>query len=183
VAASLPVLALVALRIFEYATATSRLLKRATIAFTAVGVLLAFYSALGKQRDEALGISAIEGQTAQTAREYAESLGRQPSDLYVLWTYRSYAPCFSLWFGNDSTGRVFRREIGELCYRQYEFNIWSQKVVSSQGVSNLSDAKWDLIVGCQDGFKATSLAGLGATQTFPGLQLECGDLTIAYNKP
>lgn len=183
VAASVPILALVVLRIFEHQAQTSRLLNRFTIGFVSVAVVWSYYGASVQQQADTLRISRIVDQTAQAARQYAQALGRQPSDLYVLWTYRSYSPCFSLWFGNDSTGRVFRREVGHLCYRQYEFNIWSQKVVSGQGVSSLADAKWDLIVGCADGFKTPALASLATTESFPALQLECGSLTLGFNAP
>jgi hypothetical protein len=85
-------------------------------------------------------------------------------------------------FGNDSAGRVFRKEIGEMCYRQYEFNIWTQKVVSSQGVSTLATTKWDVIIGCEDGFDTAGLGALPYVSTFPSLKLECGSLMIAYNR-
>jgi hypothetical protein len=53
----------------------------------------------------------------------------------------------------------------------------------SQGVSQLSDARWDAIIGCEDGFKSPALAALRSTETYPSLKLECGSLKIAFNRP
>lgn len=180
VAAIVPVLAMAVLGIFESQPAISRLLRQLLVALILVGVIVSFAESVAAQQANVRRISQIEAQTTRTRQSYAQTLGRTPADLVVLWTYRSYSPCFSLWFGNDSTGRAFRKEIGEICHRQYQLNVWSQKVVSSQGASTLDDTRWDLIMGCEDGFKIPVLANQPLTQTFPSLKLECGSLKIAY---
>jgi hypothetical protein len=181
VAAIVPVLAMAVLEIFKSQPAISRILRPLLIALIFVGLVVSFAESVSAQQANVTRISQIEAQTTQTRQTYAQALGRAPADLFVLWTYRSYSPCFSLWFGNDSTGRAFRKEIGEICYRQYELNVWSQKVVSSQGVSAIGDAKWDLIIGCEDGFKIPVLANQPVTETFPSLKLECGSLKVAFH--
>jgi len=182
VGAVLPVLAISILRIWEYDHALGRILTRTVTILVLGGFVFSFGQAISQHQMEVARIAKIERQTAQSREAYAQLLGTKSADLFVLWTYRSYAPCFSLWFGNDSTGRVFRKEISQLCYRQSELNIWTEKVNSGQGVSALEDTKWDMIIGCEDGFKIPVLANQPNTETFPILKLECGSLKIAYNR-
>jgi hypothetical protein len=181
-AATIPVLLLVEMKLLDDRPTIRLPLGRALMAIILVGFVVAFANSVSAQQVNAARIAQIVERTKQSREGYARALGRLPSDLFVLWSYRSYAPCFSLWFGNDSTGRAFRKEIGDICYRQYELNIWSQKVVSSQGVSDLADAKWDMIIGCEDGFESPALISQQFTETFPSLRLECGSLKIAYYK-
>jgi hypothetical protein len=183
IAATIPVLVLVGIRLLPDGLIGLMPFRQGLAAIIFVGFLAAFAQSVAAQRANAERITETVEQTTRSLEEHARATGQSPADLFVLWTYRSYAPCFSLWFGNDSTGRVFRKEIGEICYRQPEFNIWSQKVVSSQGVSQLSDARWDAIIGCEDGFKSPALAALRSTETYPSLKLECGSLKIAFNRP
>jgi hypothetical protein len=181
VAATLPALAIPLLDLFQFDVAVSRRLNRMFTALVLICFGFSFFASVWRHHVEADRIAGIVQQTAQSRDDYARTLGRVPADLVVLWAYRSYSPCFSLWFGNDSTGRVFRKEIGELCYRQYQLHIWSQKVVSAKGVAALDATKWDMIIGCEDAFRIPVLADLPHITTFPQLQLECGSLMIAHN--
>jgi hypothetical protein len=183
IAATAPVLALVILKLFEPRPALARALTVALTLIILAGYLGSFAQSLVAQRSKAARITQIVQQTDDSLKSFAQSTGRSPADLFALWSYRSYSPCFALWFANDSTGRAFRREIGDICYRQYQFNVWAQKVVSSQGVRALADAKWDVIIGCEDGFATGGLEVLPHVDTFPSLKLECGSLKIAYNRP
>jgi hypothetical protein len=182
IAATAPVLALVSLKLLEDRPAIARALSTTFTVVVLAGYLVSFAQSVAAQQSKAARIGLVVQQSQDSLKTYAQETGRLPADLFALWTYRSYSPCFSLWFGNDSTNRAFRKEIGEMCYRQYEFNIWTQKVVSSQGVSTLANTKWDVIIGCEDGFNTAGLGALPSAGTFPSLKLECGSLKIAYNR-
>lgn len=182
IAATAPVLALVILKLFDDRPAIGQALSKTFAMVVMAGYLFSFAGSIAAQQTKAARIGQVVQQTEDSLTTYAKATGRSPADLFALWSYRSYSPCFSLWFGNDSANRVFKKEIGEMCYRQYEFNIWTQKVVSSQGVSTLANTKWDVLIGCEDGFNTAGLGELSSAQTFPSLMLECGSLKIAYNR-
>ncbi len=145
------------------------------------GLVLALVPAFRVQQAKVSQIDQITAQSSSSIASYAQATGRQPSDLMVLWLYRSYSPCFSLWFGNESTAKAFGRELRQVCYRQFELNIFGQNVVSGPGARPLDDFKWDMIIGCAGGFQIPLLVHLPNVETFPDLRLDCGPLTIAYN--
>lgn len=182
VAAVTPMLAVALFDIFESGQAISPWIERAVAALIFVGVLVALGVGILDQEAKAARIAQVSAQTDAAIATYAEETGRPRSDLMVLWAYRSYSPCFALWFGNESTAKAFSRELRQLCYRQFELNIYGQNVVSGPGARPLADYKWDMIVGCADAFQIPLLRDLPYVERFPDAQIECGSLTIAYNR-
>jgi len=181
-AAVLPVLAIALFDIFETENVIGPLHERIIAAVVLAGVAVSLGQAIGDQQGKADRVARVTAQTNAAIASYAQETGRQPSDLMVLWAYRSYSPCFALWFGNESTAKAFSRELRQLCYRQFELNIYGQNVVSGPGARPLDDYKWDVIVGCSDAFQIPLLRSLPAVETYPDTQLGCGSLTIAYNR-
>jgi hypothetical protein len=181
-AAVVPVLAIALCDIFETENAIGPLHERIIAAVVLAGVAVSLGQAIGDQQAKADRVARVTAQTNAAIASYAQETGRQPSDLMVLWAYRSYSPCFALWFGNESTAKAFSRELRQLCYRQFELNIYGQNVVSGPGARPLDNYKWDVIVGCSDAFQIPLLRSLPAVETYPDTQLGCGSLTIAYNR-
>ncbi len=181
-AAVLPVLAIALFDIFETENVIGPLHERIIAAVVLAGVAVSLGQAIGDQQGKADRVARVTAQTNAAIASYAQETGRQPSDLMVLWAYRSYSPCFALRFGNESTAKAFSRELRQLCYRQFELNIYGQNVVSGPGARPLDDYKWDVIVGCSDAFQIPLLRSLPAVETYPDTQLGCGSLTIAYNR-
>ncbi len=181
-AAVAPMLAVALIEVGEAEGALGTRVERLLGALILVGLVMAFIQAVRVQQAKVEAIDQVNAQTERSIAAYAGSTGRQPSDLMVLWLYRSYSPCFSLWFGNDTTARAFGRELRQICYRQFELNIFGENVISGPGARPLSDYRWDMIIGCSGGFQIPLLVDLPNVETFPDLRLDCGPLTIAYNR-
>jgi hypothetical protein len=181
VAAVLPVLALAALDLLELRPALQRMLSRLLGAVILLGVVVSLGRSLAIVRAKATDVSKIEQQTRASILKHASSLGRKPEDLLVLWAYRSYSPCFALWYGNDSTGRAFKKEIADICPKDLEFNIWGQEAIG-RAARPLDDVRWDMIISCESAFRTAELEALPGKEVFPSLQLGCGSLTIAHSQ-
>ena len=180
VAAVQPVLVLATVDLYRRSPAASRLVKNAFTLLILIGVVLALTASMGRHTNKARLIARVEKQTTSLQEEYAGLQGRAPQSLVVVWTYGTYSPCFSWWFGNDSTDNAFRREIGKLCPRQLALDIFGQMVIPRQGARPLDQTGWDMIIGCGDAFKIPVLRDLPFVESFPELRLSCGDLTVAY---
>lgn len=63
----------------------------------------------------------------------------------VLWTYETFSPCYSLWFGNELAGIVFSAETLNICGQQNALNIWNRGVIIGDSFVNIENVQWDLI--------------------------------------
>lgn len=180
VAAVQPVLALALLNIYS-AQAIEHHVWRQAAAWLIVGAAaVALLSSVLQHERKAALITSVEQQTALLQDTYAREQGRDQQGLVVVWTYGTYSPCFSWWFGNDSADNAFRKEIGRLCPRQLALDLWSGMVIPRQGARSLEQASWDMIIGCADAFKIPALSNLPFVKSYPELPLACGNLTVAY---
>jgi hypothetical protein len=180
VAATQPVLVWSILELHGRAPLVSRVLRNVFVTLVLTGVVAALIASAARHADKARSIARVERQVNLLQDEYAASQRRHPQSLVMVWTYGTYSPCFSWWFGNDSTDNAFRREIGKLCPRQLALDIFGQMVIPRQGARPLEQTGWDMIVGCRDAFTIPALKDLPHVESFPELDLSCGDLTVAY---
>lgn len=183
VAALLPVLALVLVHLHLAYLTSHKALRVGLAICMVVGLVGSLASALIRHRDKSRGIAQAIHMTDALERVYANTQGRGMQSLVVVWTYGTYSPCFSLWFGNDSTDNAFRREIGRLCPRQLAYDYFAEMVIPRQGAMPLATRSWDIVFGCSEAFDKPELAALPGRQTFPELPLACGPLSVAYRQP
>jgi hypothetical protein len=180
VAAVMPVLVMAVLDIYRQDGSIGRVLRVAATVFILSGVAVNLIAAMTQHADRATTIERIASKTTLLQEEYARQEGRDARSLVVVWTYGTYAPCFSWWFGNDATDNAFRREIGQLCPRQLALDIWSEQVVPRQGARRIEQTPWDMIIGCSQAFSIPSLQNLRGTVSYPDMPLSCGSLSVAY---
>ena len=75
----------------------------------------------GSQYNQAQMVENIDQQNNQIIRNYDNRVNKKENEAIILWTYESYSPCYSLWFGNESAWSVFNHELSEICPNQYSF--------------------------------------------------------------
>jgi hypothetical protein len=71
-------------------------------------------------------------------RVAAEHTVRQ-SSLQVLWTYGTTSPCYALWFGDETTGQAFSRDLARLCPHDLNLSVFSARVIREQGSTPVAD--------------------------------------------
>jgi hypothetical protein len=69
-------------------------------------------------------------------------------DLKLYWTYGSFSPCFSLWFGNEYAKSRFSDQISEYCDPQnsYAIDIWSRTILPANQENGEIDLKRGTII-------------------------------------
>lgn len=89
---------------------------------------------------------ALQEKIAQVGLDLHSS-GQRP---IVLWTYGSYSPCYALWFGNDYADAAQTGAIAKVCPHQYSYNLWNKMIVTPDGILELGDDRWDLLISREE---------------------------------
>lgn len=182
IAAILPVWTLALMRIWD---SPSRLGISLRIAFgvaVLVGTTLTSIKSMGTQRAEAAAYDATQVQAARSIAAYAQSIGRTPNDLVVLWMYGSYAPCWGLRTGDALAGNNFTAEIDAICGNQYRLGLNLRFDVHGDALP-LEGEAWDMIFTCDrylnrfEGYYPP-----GNVDRYPSIQWNCGSLNIIHRQ-
>ena len=103
----------------------------------------------------------LESEIQDQIGRIAEEEEKAPELVAVLWGYGAPSHCYALRFGDVYTGGLFRREIDELCPKEWMFDVWSEKAVLPSGVASLHESsEWDVLV-VPAAFAPSMRAGVG----------------------
>jgi hypothetical protein len=119
------------------------------VIFIEITAYLLFWSGLFSikyQVEESVIISTTHSATVAIIENYAHSVKRPSDELEVIWTYKTYSPCASLRFGDDSARQVLSKEISDICHHQYYFVPVDDGFLINDAKVKLADIKWNVIV-------------------------------------
>jgi hypothetical protein len=174
-AAILPVLSLAVFKLFG----SSKLFERIFCLGIAICFIYNFTQSILTYQKQTAEISMAGKEYEQIIQEYAKNTKKEPKDINVLWTYGSYSACYSLWFGNETASSLFSSEVSKICPNQYEYNIWYNKIDTSEGWIDPGMFDWDILITREDMIGLDpSLKNLGKTTAFLESDMQYGNLVI-----
>jgi hypothetical protein len=163
IAATLPILLAITLELLREYQSIARYVYPALFAVIFLAFAVNLVSTIRQHEARVSKLQEYEVEAKRFIKEYAERFARSPDDIKILWTYGSYSPCYSLWFGNEWAKKVFTEEIGRLCPSDYNLDIWSRAVTSPKGVEAFDDFQdWDLMAGSPTVLKAYDFLQYGS---------------------
>lgn len=147
IAATLPVIFATALDGLD----PRRAVTRWALTALSLGVLAGFGAQLVSAATSHLAVAdqlrRDDQATDQMLAQLAATRSIPRTSLRTLWTYGTTAPCYALWFGDDSADRVFQADIEQMCPRDANLNVWNAKVLSPAGDVNFGEYReWDVVV-------------------------------------
>jgi len=106
-----------------------------------------FWAAVAAHLSLAQVVTRGDEETARMLARAAANRGTTTPSAHVLWTYGTTSACYALWFGDETAGQPFNRDIGRLCPRDLALNVWTARVVAGDVNTPLADFPgWDLAV-------------------------------------
>jgi hypothetical protein len=167
-AAIIPVFLMVILQLLNYIPWLRRVFAWATIIFVFAWLPITAVNFFESQYNSAQLIENVDQQNNQIIRNYANLVSKKENDLIVLWTYESYSPCYSLWYGNEYAWYAFNTELSRICPNQYSLTGWVNSVDSGKHKKTTSNLNWDLIFTTKHVILSKSyLNGYGTVREFP----------------
>ena len=180
VAATVPVLALALVRIYEASPSISRALNSCISLLVFLGLLLNSSQNIETKKREMGDLVKTETLIPELVREQAARLDRSPEDITILWMNGSYSTCWALWSANRRAGNVFDAEIARICPNQFEFG---QRVLLPGEKVPLELARWDMLFTCKR-YLDDVLAKEPAVRVrhYPSVLWNCGEMAVVYNE-
>jgi hypothetical protein len=145
-AATLPVLLAVALGQLRPTRSTAAV--AAAVGVLGMAALVgSFWAAVSAHLSLAEVVTRGDEETARMLVQAAANRSTPTPSAHVLWTYGTTSACYALWFGDETAGQPFNRDIGRLCPRDLALNVWTARVVASDVNTPVADFPgWDLAV-------------------------------------
>jgi hypothetical protein len=146
IAATLPVLLLVILKLSEFNGRFSRYFGNALIIFSIISIGAFAPLSIQNRQADLLEARAVEAEIDRVITEQEVRLNKKPGELLILRTNGTYSYCSALLHGDFFTAGVFAKEITKWCPSQaFFFNRFDW--VLYQGVRvPMHDLPWDLLV-------------------------------------
>jgi hypothetical protein len=145
-AATLPVLSLVILKLSDFNWRFSRQLGSALIIFSIISISAFALLSMKNRQAELREARAVEAEIKRIITEQEIRLDKKPGELLVLRTNETYSYCSALLHGDFFTGGVFAPEITKWCPSQaYFINRFDWILYHGVQVA-IHDLPWDLLV-------------------------------------
>jgi len=123
---------------------------RALVGLSAVTVLLfgvSLVMAVAAHFTLAASMQRDDAATEAWLRDLAAQRGVDRSALRTLWAYGTTSPCYALWLGDTFSDGLFRSDVGRLCPRDGNLDIWQPAIVLGTGVAGMDAAsQWDVAI-------------------------------------
>jgi hypothetical protein len=145
-AATLPVLSLVILKLSEFDWRLSRQIGNALIIFSILSVSASALLSIKNRHAELQEARAVEAEINRLILEQEIRLKKKPGELLILRTNETYSHCSALLHGDFFTGGVFATEINALCPSQAYFINRFDWVLYRGAKVAFDDLPWDLLV-------------------------------------
>lgn len=145
-AATLPMLFLVILKLSENDPKKYLLLKNILITCTLIGTVFFAGVSLRQKQTDLKQTRAFEAQANLAIEEQAKSAGTKPEDMTILWTNLTYSYCSALLQGDNYTFGAFATEMNSICPNQAFFFFRQDWVLYRGQPTALDTLHWDLLV-------------------------------------
>jgi hypothetical protein len=145
IAATMPILTLLTIQLTKISPKIYTISKYTTILFVFIGYFYFLSTSVVDHNKKSEIISKAVQESSRVIEKYSLETKRSVEQVNVLWTYETFSPCYSLWFGNELAGIVFSREAANICGQQNAFNIWNHGVIVGDNFVNIENMQWDLI--------------------------------------
>jgi hypothetical protein len=123
---------------------------RGLVGLSAVAVLwfgVSLVMAVAAHVTLAANMQRDDAATEAWLQDLAAHRGVDRSALRILWAYGTTSPCYALWLGDTFSDGLFRSDIGRLCARDGNLDIWQPAIVSGTGVAGMdAAAEWDVAI-------------------------------------
>lgn len=145
-AATLPVLLLVIVKLSGFNGRFSRQLGNALIIFCIISIGAFAFLSIKNRHAELREARAVEAEINRIIPEQEMRLNKKPGELLLLRTNGTYSYCSALLHGDFFSGGVFAAEINALCPSQaYFFTRYDWVLYRGTRVA-IDDLPWDLLV-------------------------------------
>jgi hypothetical protein len=145
-AATLPVLSLVILKLSEFNWRFSRQFGNALIIFSIISISAFALLSIKNRHAELLEAQAVEAEINRVITDQEIQLNKKPGELLVLRTNETYSYCSALLHGDFFTAGVFATEITKWCPSQAYFINRFDWVYYHGAQVPIHDLPWDLLV-------------------------------------
>ena len=145
-AAALPVLLLVIVKLSDFDGRFSRRLGDALIIFSIISIVAFAFLSIKNRQTELLEARAVEAELNRIITEQESRLNKKQGELLILRTNETYSHCSALLHGDFFTAGVFATEINALCPSQaYFINRFDWVYYHGTRVA-VHDLPWDILV-------------------------------------
>jgi hypothetical protein len=145
-AATLPVLSLVILKLSDFNWRFSRQFGDALIIFSIISIGAFALLSIKNRQAELLEARAVEAEINRLITEQEIRLNKKPGELLILRTNETYSYCSALLHGDFFTGGVFATEITKWCPSQAYFINRFDWVLYHGAPVAMHDLPWDILV-------------------------------------
>lgn len=179
-AATLPVLLLAILRIYERRRKVFKFLALGLSGLILSGVMITTAEAISTHREEVSSLAETEMIVFKSINDYSRIANREPGQIVVLWTHDSYSACWGLRLGNLKAGKIFTRELEIICPNQYQLNNDLRAVLPDHSYQ-LNELNWDIIFTCEKWVKKLyEYNPFLVVQLQTGVEWACGNMAVVY---
>jgi hypothetical protein len=145
-AATLPVLSLLIVKLSDFHGRFSRQLGKALIIFSIISISAFALLSIKNRQAELLEARAVEAEINRITTEQEMRLNKKPGELLILRTNETYSYCSALLHGDVFTAGVFATEINARCPSQaYFINRFDWVLYHGTQVA-IHDLPWDMLV-------------------------------------
>ncbi|HEX5807059.1 MAG TPA: hypothetical protein VFY25_00220 [Anaerolineales bacterium] len=145
-AATLPVLLLVIVKLSDFQWKFSRQFGNALIIFSIISISALALSSIKIRHAELLEARAVEEEINRIIKEQEIRLNKKPGELLILRTNETYSYCSALLHGDFFTAGVFATEITKWCPSQAYFIDRFDWVLYHGRQVAFHDLPWDILV-------------------------------------
>jgi hypothetical protein len=179
VAAIVPMLAMVVLKLYERIPSTHRILATGVCVAVLIGLIVNSFQAIVVRQTQSQAGADSQNLIQQVILERAHETNRSPDSLMILWMYGTYSKCWGLWFADHRAGDAFDREIAKICPNQYEL---AGRVLLPSGKAPLETTDWDIIFTCDRYTDEVLAKEPGAVvRQYPSIEWACGKMAAIFN--
>jgi len=145
-AATLPVLLLVIVKLSDFNWRFSRQLGNAVIVFSIISISAFALLSIKNRHAELLEARAVEAEINRIITEQELRFNKKPGELLILRTNETYSYCSALLHGDFFTAGVFATEIDAWCPSQVYFINRFDWVLYHGAPVSIDDLPWDILV-------------------------------------
>ncbi len=145
-AATLPVLFLVIVKVSEFNGRFHRQFGNALIIFSMISIGAFAYLSIKNRQAELLEARAVEVEINRAITQQEIRFNKRPGELLILRTNETYSYCSALLYGDFFSAGVFATEVDALCPSQaYYINRFDWVIYHGTQVA-IHDLPWDMLV-------------------------------------
>jgi hypothetical protein len=155
IAATLPVLVLVILKLLEIEV--NKLQKKNMNALYASVLILLFVfsgaqtmisvgTTVEKYRKNIATRNNLNAYVSQFISDYARARGKKEKDLIIVYTPDVSNECVALLFGRSYAHLQIDKQLSQICPNQYYMDEWKKAVIVDDKPYSLNNMNWDLLI-------------------------------------